>query len=111
MARDTLPTDLYKIVKRRFAEMGDAEPVEVDFLCRETATELAALVMDHFHDQFSHHVEDLRRRDDKIEYEKRARRRAEQRTQEARSIIEAAGNTPPHEWATWEERAQRWLGG
>lgn len=111
MARDTLPTDIYQVVKRRYAEIEKMDKAEVDFLCRETATELSALVMEHFHDTLANHLQDLKRRDEKVAYEREARGRAEQRSAEARAIIEAAGNTPPHEWSSWEERAQTWLDG
>lgn len=110
MARDTLPIEIYEVVKRRYAEVDEAEAVEKDFIFREMATELSALVMEHFHDTLANHIDDLHRRDDKIAYEKAARRRAEGHAAEARAIIRAAGNTPPHEWAEWEKRAQSWLG-
>jgi len=111
MARDTLPAELYEVVKRRYTEISEADRAEVDFLCREVATELSALVMEHFHDTFGNHLEDLQRRDQKLIYEREARRRAEQRAAEAREIIEAANMTPPHEWSSWEGRAQGWLDG
>jgi len=111
MASDTLPNDLYEVIRGRAEEILRADPLEVDFVCRDAATELAAVVMSHFQEVFSRHVEDLRRRDEKLTYEKSARVRAEGRSVRAREIIEAAGNTPPHEWASWEKSAQEWLGG
>lgn len=111
MSHTTLPNDLYEVIRARSEEILRSDPAEVDFVCRETATELAALVMEHFKDIFTHHVEDLRRRDEKLEYERDARRRSESRTAEARQIIVDASTTAPHDWAAWEERSQRWLEG
>jgi len=109
MSFDTLHGDLFKVLLSRWQEICDAQQVEVEFVCRQAATEMSAVVMQHFNETLMRHMGDLRHRDEGVAYEKAARWRAERRCAEAYSIIRAAGRTPPHRWGEWEQSAREWL--